>query len=155
MSAEKSIEDPLPEALTLPNIQPYRGKQLREKKKPLLRKEDRDIGTTPELTGWIGAPAIILSHVMKRQSTITVRVATTLRKMTLSHSPTILPREGGNSRLLPALSLVTDHMQGYKSAMELLGANDVTLCRAFTTTPRKTTRDWYNKLPPCYIHSFR
>jgi len=48
-----------------------------------------------------------------------------------------------------------DHMQGYKSVMELLGASDIVLCRAFFTILRKTTRDWYNKLPSRSIHYFK
>jgi len=39
--------------------------------------------------------------------------------------------------------------------MELMGEDEKVLCQAFSTTLRKTTRDWYNKLPPRFIYSFK
>ena len=43
-----------------------------------------------------------------------------------------------------------DHVQGYKSVIELKGATERVLCRALSTTLRKTARNWYNMLPLVY-----
>ncbi|XP_057950946.1 uncharacterized protein LOC131145774 [Malania oleifera] len=47
-----------------------------------------------------------------------------------------------------------DHLDNFKMLMQLQGALDAIMCRAFATTLKGTTRDWYRTLPPGSIGSF-
>ncbi|XP_057975319.1 uncharacterized protein LOC131162731 [Malania oleifera] len=47
-----------------------------------------------------------------------------------------------------------DHLDNFKMLMQLQGAPDAIMCRAFATTLKGTTRDWYRTLRPGSIGSF-
>ncbi|XP_077232335.1 uncharacterized protein LOC143868816 [Tasmannia lanceolata] len=48
-----------------------------------------------------------------------------------------------------------EYLQSYKRAMEFKGANDVTLCRAFSSYLKRGANSWYGRLKPNSISSFR
>ncbi|XP_057969523.1 uncharacterized protein LOC131158672 [Malania oleifera] len=48
-----------------------------------------------------------------------------------------------------------DHLDNFKMLMQLQGAPDAIMCRAFATTLKGTTRDWYQTLRPGSIGSFQ
>ena len=48
-----------------------------------------------------------------------------------------------------------DHLNTYKNEMELHGYQDPVRCRAFAITLKGPTLDWFNRLPPSSISSFR
>ena len=48
-----------------------------------------------------------------------------------------------------------DHLNTYKTQMELHGYQDPVQCRAFSITLKGSTLAWFNRLPPASISSFR
>ena len=48
-----------------------------------------------------------------------------------------------------------DHLNTYKNQMELHGYQDPVRCKAFATTLKGLALDWFNRLPPSSISSFR
>ncbi|XP_057972752.1 uncharacterized protein LOC131160894 [Malania oleifera] len=52
------------------------------------------------------------------------------------------------------LSDPIDHLDNFKMLMQLQGAPDAIMCRAFATTLKGTARDWYRTLRPGSIGSF-
>ena len=48
-----------------------------------------------------------------------------------------------------------DHLNAYKTQMELNGYQDPVRCRAFTITLKSLALAWFNRLPPALISSFR
>ena len=48
-----------------------------------------------------------------------------------------------------------NHLNTYKNQMELHGYQDPVRCRAFTTTLKGPALDWFNRIPPSSISSFR
>ena len=48
-----------------------------------------------------------------------------------------------------------DHLNTYKNQMELHGYQDPVRCRAFAITLKGPALDWFNRLPPSSISSFR
>ena len=48
-----------------------------------------------------------------------------------------------------------DHLNTYKNQMELYGYQDPVRCRAFAITIKGPALDWFNRLPPSSISSFR
>ncbi|XP_057953517.1 uncharacterized protein LOC131147891 [Malania oleifera] len=53
------------------------------------------------------------------------------------------------------LSDPIDHLDNFKMLMQLQGAPDAIMCRAFATTPKGTARDWYRTLRPGSVSSFQ
>ena len=50
---------------------------------------------------------------------------------------------------------LVDHLNTYKTQMELHGYSDPMRCRAFSITLKGSALAWFNKLPPALISSFR
>ena len=48
-----------------------------------------------------------------------------------------------------------DHLNTYKNQMELHGYQDLIRCRAFAITLKGPALDWFNRLQPSSISSFR
>ena len=48
-----------------------------------------------------------------------------------------------------------DHLNTYKTHMELHGYQDPVRCRAFASTLKGSALDWFNRLPPASISSFK
>ncbi|XP_057969351.1 uncharacterized protein LOC131158499 [Malania oleifera] len=53
------------------------------------------------------------------------------------------------------LSDPIDHLENFKMLMQLQGAPDAIMCRAFATTLKGTARDWYRTLRPESVGSFQ
>ncbi|XP_077223339.1 uncharacterized protein LOC143856944 [Tasmannia lanceolata] len=48
-----------------------------------------------------------------------------------------------------------EYLQSYKRAMEVKGANDITICRAFSSYLKRGANSWYGRLKPNSISSFQ
>lgn len=48
-----------------------------------------------------------------------------------------------------------DHLESYKALMQVQGATDALLCKAFPATLWKAAHAWHSRLSPHSINSFR
>ena len=48
-----------------------------------------------------------------------------------------------------------DHLNTYKNQMELHGYQDLMRCKAFAITHKGSALEWFNRLPPASVSSFK
>ncbi|XP_031098232.1 uncharacterized protein LOC116002270 [Ipomoea triloba] len=81
-------------------------------------------------------------------------------RMTAPFSPSIMDAPLPRDFRLPTIKAYTRtsdlyvHMTRYKAAMEMTGAGDALMCRAFLTTLDGTAQDWFNTIPDGSIQNF-
>ncbi|XP_043694154.1 uncharacterized protein LOC122644843 [Telopea speciosissima] len=47
-----------------------------------------------------------------------------------------------------------DHLETFKSLLFFQGASDAIMCRAFLSTLKGAARQWFSRLPPCFLSNF-